>query len=173
MTVNFLNRGVLSLEFLIAFTGTVNPTEGNIFECKREFLLLEEWSVGAFLLAAFPTDVSSTPVSWHGAIHLVVAVVAFLGGAFGALLVSLGMNGGQVLQQARRFALPIGALAVVLCLVWLLAPFLAPHLASQFGGLIERIFLGTVLLWTSAISAYMLGDTHKSAGQTKSPSAVP
>jgi hypothetical protein len=164
MTINFLNRGVLSFEFLLAFMGTVRVTGESTSDYRRGFFLLGAWSLGALLLAAFPTDVPSTPVSWHGAIHLVVAVAAFLGGAFGALSISLRMNGDQVLQRARRFALPISALAVVLCLVELLAPFFTPHLASQFGGLIERIFLGTVLLWMSAISVYMLRDIHLSAG---------
>jgi hypothetical membrane protein len=173
MTVNFLNRGVLSFEFLFALMGTVRLTGGNMSDYRRGFLLLGAWSLGALLLAAFPTDVPPTPVSWHGAVHLIVAAVAFLGGAFGALTVSLRMNGGQVLRRVRRFAMPIGALAVVACLVELLAPFFAPHLASQFGGLIERVFLGTVLLWMSAISAYMLVDEHKSISRTRSPSSVP
>lgn len=173
MAVNFLNRGVLSLEFLFAYMGTVRLIGGNVSHYRTGSSLLGVWSVGAIILAFFPTDVPSTPVSWHGAIHLVVAAIAFLAGAFGALLVSVKMGGNQALQTVRQFALPIGAVAVVLCLLVLLGPFFAPHLASSFGGLFERMFLGTVLLWMSAISVYMLSNVLKSLGQTSAPSPAP
>jgi hypothetical protein len=56
--------------------------------------LLGAWAIGAILLALFLADVPATPVSWHGAIHIVVAVIAFIGGAFGAFAISrkLGKN---------------------------------------------------------------------------------
>jgi Protein of unknown function (DUF998) len=158
MTLNFLNRGFLSLEFLFAFMGTVRLTGGSVSRFRGGFFLLGIWSVGALLLAVFPTDVPATPVSWHGAIHLIVAVLAFLGGAFGALAISLRMARIPILQRVRRFALPIGIIAVLLCLLELLGPFLVPHLVSSFGGLFERLFLGSVLLWMSAISVFMLRD---------------
>ena len=168
MAVNFLNRGLLSLEFLFAFMGTVRLTNGNVSQYRRGTFLLGVWSVGAVLLALFPTDVPSTPVSWHGAIHLVVAIIAFIGGAFGALLVSVRMGGNRTLQRARRFALPISELAVVLCLIELLGPFFAPHIASRFGGLFERLFLGAVLLWMSSISVYMLRSSNDFLGGSES-----
>ena len=99
MAVNFLNRGILSLEFVLALMGTVRLTGGDMSQHRGGVILLGVWSVGAFLLALFPTDVPSTPVSWHGAIHLVVAIVAFLAGAFGALLVSFRMSGNQTLKE--------------------------------------------------------------------------
>lgn len=173
MALNFLNRGILSLEFVFALMGTVRLTDGDIPHYRRGILLLGVWSVGALLLALFPTDVPSTPVSWHGATHLVVAVVAFIAGAFGALLVSIRMGGNQTLQRVRRFALPISAMAVVFCLLELLGPFFAPHFMSDFGGLIERMFLGTVLLWMAAISAVILKDVGNPVGQTSSSPAGP
>jgi hypothetical membrane protein len=156
MTVNFLNRGVLSLEFLFAFAGTVRLAGGSVKKYQGGLMLLGAWSVGAILLAAFPTDVPPTPVSWHGAIHLIVAIVAFIAGGFGALLVSLRMSGDQAFRRVRRVALPIGVLAAVLCLVELSLPFIAPHVSTGYGGLAERLFLGSVLLWVAAVSALML-----------------
>jgi len=164
MTLNFLNRGVLSFEFLFALMGTVRLTGGRISQYRMGFWLLVVWSAGALLLAAFPTDVPSTPVSWHGAIHLVVALVAFFGGGFGALAFSLRMSGGA-LQKVRTFALPIGALAVVFLLLEGFVPFLASHLALDFGGLLERLFLGTVLAWALAISVYMLRNAPEPFGR--------
>ena len=156
MTINFLNRGALSLAFLFAFMSTIRLSGGKVAQYRGGFFLLGIWSIGAFLLAIFPTDVPSTPISWHGAIHLVVALIAFLTGALGTLVLSLRMNGNQALRNMRRFALPIAVLAVVFCLLELLTPFFTPHLSTRFGGLFERMFLGTMLAWIAAISAYML-----------------
>jgi hypothetical membrane protein len=172
MAINFLNRGFLSLEFLFALVGTVRLTGGAISEYRRGFTLLGIWSVGALLLAFFPTDVPATPVSWHGAIHLVVAVIAFLAGAFGALAISMRMGGNQTLAALRRFALPIAALAVVFCLLELLAPFFLSHLAARFGGLFERMFLGTMLVWIAAISVYVLRHEPKAAPPSTIPTAA-
>jgi hypothetical protein len=165
MTLNFLNRGVLSVFFITALIGTIRLQGGSFSQYRGGFYLLGVWSIGALLLAAFPTDVPSTPVSWHGAIHLVVAIIAFLAGGFGTLMISLRMTGDRLTQGVRRFALPIGVLTVILCLLELLEPFIAPHFASNFGGLVERVFLGTVLLWMSSISVHMLRYRDVPAGQ--------
>jgi hypothetical protein len=173
MTINFLNRGFLSLEFLFALLGTIRLTGADVSQYRRGFVLLGVWSVGALLLAIFPTDVPATPVSWHGAIHLVVALVAFLGGAFGALALSVNMRGNQTLQSVRRFALPLAVLAVVFCLLDLLAPFFASRLAAHFGGLLERMFLGTMLVWMAAISVYVLRHEPKPVTPTVTPTGAP
>jgi hypothetical membrane protein len=155
MTLNFINRGVLSLSFLFALVLTANSSDTTSPRFRRGAYLFAVWSVGALLLAAFPTDVPATPVSWHGAVHLVVAILAFLGGAFGALYVSLGMAGNRPMARARVVAFPLAAIAVVLCLAELLGG-LAPGLNANYGGLIERLFLGSVLLWIGSVSAVML-----------------
>jgi hypothetical protein len=160
MTVNFLNRGVLSLEFLFALLGTARIAGAHVSRMRTGKFLFGVWAIGALLLAFFPTDVPATPVSWHGAIHLIVAIVAFLGGAFGALALSLGLRGSPKLEAIRSFALPIAAISVVLCLVDLLLP---GHLAAHYGGLFERLFLGSVLVWIAAISAYMLRSPPETA----------
>ncbi|HYB75489.1 MAG TPA: DUF998 domain-containing protein [Nitrososphaerales archaeon] len=156
MTVNFLNRGLLSLEFLLAFMGTIRLNDGRARNYRGGLLLLGTWSMGAFLLAVFPTDVPPTPVSWHGAIHLIVAVIAFLGGAFGALMMSLRMESDRSLRGVRQIALPVSVVVVVLCILDLLGGSIAHHAAANYGGLIERLFLGSVLLWIAVVSAFML-----------------
>jgi Protein of unknown function (DUF998) len=173
MTINFLNRGILSLEFLFALLGTIRLTGADVSRYKRGTLLFGAWSVGALLLAVFPTDVPATPVSWHGAIHLVVAVIAFLGGAFGALVLSLNLSGDATLVGARRFALPLAILAVVFCLIDLLAGFVAHRLAADYGGLFERMFLLTVLIWIASISLYMLRRQREPAVPTAPPASAP
>jgi hypothetical membrane protein len=67
MAVNFINRGILSLLFLLGFSGTVRPSS----EYKRGYYLIGAWAVGSMVLAAFPTDVGGTPTI-HGVVHIVV-----------------------------------------------------------------------------------------------------
>ena len=156
MTLNFINRGALSLGFVFAVLLAANSNDTASPRLRRGSWIFAAWSVGALLLAAFPTDVPAVPVSWHGAIHLFVAIVAFLGGAFGALYISLGMAGNQALGKARGVALPLAYLSVAFCVVEILGGVVAPGLAANYGGLLERLFLGSTLLWVAVISAVML-----------------
>lgn len=152
MTINFVNRGLLSLLFLAALARTVRSSGGRWAEFRVGAALVGIWGVGALLLAAFPTDVPATPVSWHGAIHLVVAVIAFLAGAFGVYSLATRFERVPVLARTRAFAVPLAALSILLCVVDLGLPFVAPHLNSRIGGLTERLFLGSVLLWFLLVS---------------------
>ena len=119
------------------------------------------WAVGALLLAIFPTDVPATPVSWHGAIHLVVAIIAFIGGAFGALMISQKLLKVREFHSLSRIAIPLSVLGVVFWLIEFLTPFIAPHLNAHIGGLTERLFLGSVLFWIGAVSAYLAMHSHE------------
>lgn len=156
MTLNFINRGTLSLCFLFAIMLAANSDDTASPRLRRGSWLFAVWSVGALLLAAFPTDVPATPVSWHGVVHLAVAVASFLGGASGALYISLGMAGNRTLAKARGIALPLAYLSVVLCAAEILGGGAAPGLLAHYGGLIERLFIGSVLLWVAMVSAVML-----------------
>ena len=156
MTLNFINRGVFSLCFLFGLVLTIYSADTASPRFRRGAYAFAVWSVGALLLAAFPTDVPPTPVSWHGAIHLLVAVVAFLGGALGALYLSLGMPRSGSLAKTRGVALPLAALSAVLCVAELLGAGAATAFYSSYGGLVERLFLGLVILWEGAVSAKML-----------------
>ncbi|MDE1858110.1 MAG: DUF998 domain-containing protein [Thaumarchaeota archaeon] len=155
MTLNFINRGILSLCFLFALMLAANSGDVASRRLRRGSWLFAVWSVGALLLAAFPTDVPPAPVSWHGVVHLVVAVAAFLGGAFGALYFSLGMAGNRTLGKARGVAVPLAYLTAALCAAELLGG-LVPGVAASYGGLTERLFLGSLLLWVAVVSAVML-----------------
>jgi hypothetical membrane protein len=176
MTVNFLNRGLLSLVFVYALSRTFRltgaiptaPSSGRN-PYSRGLSLLGVWGVGAIILAIFPTDVPATPLSWHGTIHLLVALVAFLAGAFGTLSLSRQFRASQALRGAAGYSMAIAALSVVFCFVTLGLGFVDPHLAARVGGLDERIFLGLVLVWMVAVSLHML--RHQST-MTKDASAT-
>ncbi|MDG6917088.1 MAG: DUF998 domain-containing protein [Nitrososphaerota archaeon] len=156
MTLNFINRGAFSLCFLFALTLTANTGDVMRRRFRRGGYLFAVWSVGALLLAAFPADVPATPITWHGVIHLAVAVTSFLGGAFGAVYLSLGMEWNRHLSRVRGSVLPIAYAAVVLCLVDLLGGFLVPGAFAHYGGLVERAFLASILLWMGWVSVAML-----------------
>lgn len=162
MTLNFINRGILSLCFLFAILLAANSDDMASLRLKRGSWLFAVWSIGALLLAAFPTDVPAFPLSWHGTIHLFVAVAAFLGGALGALYISLGMAGNRTVGKARGIALPLAFLSVALCVVAVFG-WVAPGFDGHYGGLTERLFLGSVLLWVALVSVVMLEKPIKPA----------
>jgi hypothetical membrane protein len=164
MTVNFLIRGILTLVFLLAFVKSVDLSGSSRAPFKGGFFLLCLWAVGAILLALFPTDVPSTPMSWHGAIHFIIAIIAFIGGAFGTLGLSIRFGESVAFGGAKRLATTLAYLAVLFWAVEFLVPFVAPHLVARFGGLFERLFLGSVLLWILGVSWYMV--TRKSQVKT-------
>lgn len=159
MAINFLIRGILSLAFIFAFVKTIDLTGARRASFRTGYILMGVWAVGAILLAFFPTDVPATPMSWHGAIHFVVAIIAFIGGAFGAFALSRNFNGNPVLNGAKKIATPLTFLVLLFWVIEFFTPFVAPHLVTRFGGLFERLFLGSVLLWILSVSAYMV--THK------------
>ena len=159
MAINFLNRGILSLSFIYAFLKTLDMTGGKIAQFRRLYYLLGIRAVGAILLAIFPTDVPATPISWHGALHLFVALVAFIGGALGILVLSKHFGENMSTNGAKRIGLALGWLSVLLLIVELGVQFLLPHFAERFFGLTERLFLGSVLLWILSIAVYMV--SHK------------
>jgi len=155
MTINFLNRGILSLLFIFAFLRTLGVNKVAKLPFRDGARLLDVWAIGAFLLAIFPTDVPSTPVSWHGAIHLVVAIIAFIGGAFGTLAISLKIGRNRLFEGLKSIALPLSIIVIIFWAIEFGLPFVLQHLNARIGGLTERLFLGFVLLWIGVVSAYL------------------
>ncbi len=155
MTINFVVRGLLSLAFVAALA-SLYLEEGSSWKRNRAgFVALGgAWGVGALLLAIFPTDVPSTPVSWHGAIHGVVAVIAFLGGALGVVWLSRDFDRSPTMRSARSWAVGLAIFALAACVLELTGGLFVARVADRVGGLIERIFLGSVLLWILLVSVF-------------------
>lgn len=155
MSINFVNRGLLSISFIFALSKTVRAYgKGESFKTGNVLLLI--WAVGSAILAFFPTDVPATPMSWHGAIHFVVAIIAFIGGAFGTLILSRHLNDCEATKDVKKIAMVIAALALLFWAAEFFTPFVLAHFASRFGGLLERLFLGSVLLWILVISVHVV-----------------
>ena len=167
MALNFVNRGVLSIVFVYALLKVAKAQDGAgapkpAASMKLGAALLMVWAVGSIVLAAFPTDVPATPVSWHGAIHGIVAILVFFGGAFGTVALSLRFEKFPELKGVKRVSLAISILAVVFLLITL------GSITSSIVGLTERIFLGSVLLWIAVVSAHLMAK-----GSAESPSNHP
>lgn len=157
MTANFVVRGLLTFAFLIGLAGATRfGRTGRI-----GIALVALWGAGAFILAAFPTDVGSV-VTVHGTIHNLTALVAFTGGAFGALLLSLHFPEEDRLRPLATTAEIIGVLAVVAYFVTGAGLFV--HRLSHVFGLIERVFIGLVLLWMLVVAIQLLRSNRRDAG---------
>lgn len=162
MTINFLNRGILSLLFIYAFFKTLDLVKVDRQQFRSGTYLLGAWAVGAILLAIFPDGEPSTGIFLvHGGVHLVIAIIAFIGGAFGALIISRKLRKVRELQGLSRIAMPLSIIAVILWFIEFLPPFILPHLNAYIGGLTERLFIGSVLLWIAAVSAYIATHSNR------------
>ena len=149
MTVNFVVRGLLSFAFLVGVVGATQLGR----TARVGLALLGIWGAGAFVLAAFPTDVG-TVVTVHGTIHNLTAAVAFTGGAFGALFLSLHFHAEERLRRIETVARLLAVLAVVMYFVTLGALFI--RRLSHVFGLVERVFIGLVLLWILVVALRLL-----------------
>ena len=148
MTINFVLRGLFSFALLFALYRAV---EADI-RSGLGLVLLCVWASGAFLLAIFPTELGPGPHSLTAGIHALVALVAFLCAALGELLISVRFAGDERLGSLRAPTLAISALALPVYVAFVLSgvanqvPGLWDGLGSVFG-LVERVFLGLILLW--------------------------
>ncbi|HLJ34724.1 MAG TPA: DUF998 domain-containing protein [Ktedonobacteraceae bacterium] len=154
MTINFVIRGVLSLALLIGLTRALSK------EGRSEFgrVLLSIWSVGAFLLALFPTDIAGQKLTLHGLIHLLVAFIAFVSVAVGELLLSLRFAADERWQTVRNPTVTIAFVTLIALFLLFFGTFAG---LNGIGGLLERVFLGLALLWILVVALHLHSLTAK------------
>ena len=139
MDLNFLLRGALTACLLVAIVRCWRPPALG----RLGVVLLAVWAGFSALLAVFPDDPLGTPATASGAIHLLLALVAFLGALVGTFLLSLAAGRRPLRQRLRGWLLALSVLAAVPFLALLRAGFRADSL----GGLYERLFLALELAW--------------------------
>jgi hypothetical membrane protein len=149
MDINFVLRGVFSLAAILAVAQTTRAQARS----RLGIALLGLWAACSALLAFFPDNPVGTPITQDGRIHLVLAGVAFLALAAGAVVISLRVGADPHWRAARTPLLVLSLVAIVPGVVAILT-IRRPH--GDFG-LFERIFLGLEILWLviAAISARM------------------
>lgn len=151
MNLNFVVRGVLSLALVAGLyrswpSGAPRPSAG--------LALIGAWGAGALILAVAHADVSG-PATVHGTVHLVTAFLAFLFAAVGIVLVSRSIPAHGPWRALRPYAVGISGL-VAISLVVLFLGTGVPRIEHHWFGLLERIFLGAVLLWMLLVSIVLL-----------------
>jgi hypothetical membrane protein len=143
MTINFVVRGLLALALIAGLQRGV----ASAARSRAGLALVGAWAVGAFLLALFPTDVGGH-VTAHGAIHLVVATLAFIAGVVGEALIAARLGADPRWAPLRPALLIITVAAAVALLVLFGGNGHAvARLTGPVFGLVERVFIGLVLLW--------------------------
>lgn len=148
MAVDFVIRGLFSLSFIIGFIITVNSKKSRY---RIGLILLGIWSIGAFILAFNPAD-ATPPATIHGTVHQITALIVFLGGGFGILALSLRMRTEDKFKEITKYTLPLSILSVISPIV------LFSHLLLSYFGVVERIFLASILLWMLIISSHLLKE---------------
>lgn len=143
MRVNFLIRGLFSLSFIVGLIITFKSERSRY---RSGLILLGIWAIGAFILAFFPADIT-LPDTVHGIIHGITAIAVFLGGSLGILILSIRMGTDNQFKDITKYLLPLSILSVV--------SLAFSIILVQAFGLIERIFLATIILWMLIISIYV------------------
>jgi len=150
MTVNFLNRGVFSLLFVYALVQIPTMLGENWRSYKLGLYAIGIWGVGALLLAGLPATGRTL------GIHTIIGIIVFIAAPLGELSISLKLDRVKALASVRKIALAIAVLGVLfMAFYWGLLPFLH-HLKSSYGGLFERLLIGSVILWMGIMSTYIL-----------------
>ena len=145
MDMNFVIRFLASAAALTAMS-TALP----LARLGRAGLsLLAVWAIGSGLLAFFPDDLPGHAVTAHGVVHLLAAQVGFVSCLAGTILLTIEFRRHPAVRGLVRPLAVICAVAV-LSLLTLGGSGFGPH---RLGGLYERLFIGSELLWLGGVSA--------------------
>jgi hypothetical protein len=158
MKAAFLARGLTAFALAAALPGAL-PSGWRVVAGA---VLLVAWGAGSALLAVYDTDMPCTAPTRHGRANTLIALVAYLAVA-GAVI---------VLTPALRAAAPGGAgwawPLTVAALVFLVLQFAAfgkqaqqaavspcapPTGFGAWAGLLQRVFIGLIMLWTALAAA--------------------
>lgn len=144
MDGNFLLRFVLSTALIKTICITF-PKDSAI---KKGCYWLAAWAIASGLLAFFADNPPGYPRLRSGSIHLLLAFVAFIGATVGMIVLSRRFSDIQPWHKAARLLIDITTLAVIS----LILLGLAGIKLDTPGGLYERVFLGSVLVWESVVA---------------------
>ncbi len=100
--------------------------------------------------AIFPCDPGCVPVSFAGNMHRVVAVIGFSAMIFAPLAISQRMKDDELWHDYRSYSVATGILTAVFLILFL------SGILEAWKGAIQRILLGTLLLWVEIMAIRLL-----------------
>jgi hypothetical protein len=156
MQLAFVARGLAALALVAALVAVVPGPARSVWG----LVLIAVWGISCFKLAIFATDMPGGPHTAHGAIHALVAAVAYVAVAAGELLVSLSLGHDPDWRSLARVTTPL-AVAVLVALVVQFAGFRAAVRCmdeglGRYSALLQRVFLALVLLWMLVVAVGLL-----------------
>jgi hypothetical membrane protein len=149
MDLNFLLRCALSL----ALAGALARTAGLEAGLRVGLILLATWAVCSGLLAFFTDDLEGQRVHGSGAVHLLLAFVAFVCVTVATIVLAVNLRSDP---RWRRTGTVLVGLSLAGVLALLLLGSGTGHHHHAPGGLYERIFLGIELLWIALAAAHVI-----------------
>jgi hypothetical membrane protein len=144
MDINFLLRCGLSLA-LVKSIWTTFPKENPI---KKTSYWLIAWAISSGLLAFFADNPYGYPKLKSGSIHLLLAFVAFISVLAGMILLNMRFRAIKTWHRTANLLIGVTIFTIVSLLLMGHSSF-RPH---TLGGLYERVFLGSVLLWEGVVA---------------------
>jgi hypothetical protein len=152
MKLAFVVRGLTALALVAAVAGSVPAAALSV----PGLVLFAAWGGGSALLACYDTDMPGRNPTRRGRAHALIALVAYVAAVAGMILLSLGLRSGDT-AVVGRWALFI-ALVTVLALFAQFAGFAEAARSpsrglGRYAGLLQRIFLALVMLWTLVVAA--------------------
>ena len=150
MTANFLNRGVFTLLFAYAFVQTLAMLGENWRNYKSGLYTIAIWGVAGILLAGLPATGRTL------GIHTVIGIIIFIVTPLGELSISLKLNRVKAFSGVRKVALALAVLAVLSTVFYLGVLTFLPYFKTNYGGLFERLLIGSVIAWMGIISTYVM-----------------
>ncbi len=117
MKSSFIVRGLSALALVAAMPGALRVEGGFLVAA----VLLWVWGLGSAVLALADTDMPGEPPTSAGAAHAIIALVAYVAGASGAIILSVAMLHGSVLTGLAVWALPISVTAAAALVVQFVA----------------------------------------------------
>jgi hypothetical membrane protein len=147
MKLAFVVRGLTALALVAAVAGSV----------PAALVLFAAWGGGSALLACYDTDMPGLKRTRRGQAHALIALLAYVAAVAGMVLISLPLRHAEATAGVGRWALFIALVAAVAMVAQFAGFAVAARPAAgglgRHAGLLQRVFLALVMLWTVVVAA--------------------
>lgn len=146
MALGFAIGSLLLLLFIVGFMRVI-PKQA---QSRAGLILLGIAAICKLIIVFAQTDLTARPYTLHGAIHALAAVLSFLCGAIGIVLLARALRHDPYMRPSPRFL--IGWASITL--IWTVVVIGTLAVASHIGvwGVFERIATALYLSWVFIVS---------------------